>query len=162
MKYFVRFDTKVARVVALLPKSLHRPFEILGLVTPPLSWAGLLFLIMLLQQPAGRPAFIAALLLMPLASLVKFAFRRQRPPTIYAGNMRIKSYSFPSSHSYSSALACVLLAGVMHIPIIAIILPLIAIVIGVSRIFVGAHYPSDVIAGLCLGTLAAIGALQWS
>lgn len=118
----------------------------------------------LVLQPSNYQPFVMALVCMPLASISKFAFKRQRPPTIYAGNMRIKSYSFPSSHAYSSALGCCFLSivaanqGVWYL---AFILAPVAITVGVSRVFVGAHYPSDVIAGLLLGLMAGIGVTRW-
>ncbi len=59
--------------------------------------------------------------------------------------------SFPSGHSVTiAALATVL---VLRFPGLKMLWILMAILIGLSRVMVGAHYPSDVIVGLTLGAL---------
>jgi membrane-associated phospholipid phosphatase len=90
---------------------------------------------------------------------MKLFFRRKRPPTLYAAAMKVKSYSFPSSHAYSAALAGGYLgaeAFAAGVVVVGISLWLFAIVIGISRVYVGAHYPSDVLAGWVLG-----GGIAW-
>jgi len=59
-------------------------------------------------------------------------------------------YSFPSGHTGSSfASACVLYR---HLPKRAGILALaLAVLIGLSRLYVGVHYPSDVLVGMLTG-----------
>ena len=65
-----------------------------------------------------------------------------------------QSYSFPSGHTSSSFAAALILtlrhkksAGIAYIP---------AVLIAFSRIFLFVHYPTDVLAGILLGTLAAL------
>ncbi len=68
-------------------------------------------------------------------------------------------YSFPSNHAVIAAAATVglLLAGRylrrLWIPVVAVVATLL---MAFSRIYVGAHYPHDVIAGLILGALVAL------
>jgi len=66
------------------------------------------------------------------------------------------SSSFPSGHSASAAAFA---AGVSaELPAAAVPLHVLAGLVGFSRVATGAHYPSDVAAGLVLGsTVAAIG-----
>lgn len=68
-------------------------------------------------------------------------------------------FSFPSGHTSSSFAAAVVLF--MLLPkkegVPAMIL---AFLIGISRLYVGVHYPTDVLGGMVMGTLLAIGAVK--
>jgi undecaprenyl-diphosphatase len=157
-----QFDIQAARLISLLPNQFGTPFRWLAYPTMPLAWC-VVFVLFVLVGPVGqRSAAFVILILLPSATIVKHAFRRQRPPTIYAGGMKIKSYSFPSSHAYCSALGGVFL-GIMAVRsediVLAIALFVLPIIVGISRIYVGAHYPSDVIAGWMSGILLAVGVL---
>lgn len=159
------FDTTVTKLVARLPAALTRPFKLVGLLTSPLAWFIIIPIVTLLRQPTDLQPVVIVLLCMPLATIIKFAFRRSRPPTIYAGTMRVKSYSFPSSHSYAAALSCTFLATQAFADGLAALTPLLALLalaVGLSRIFLGAHYPSDVVAGLLFGVLIGVGVALWA
>lgn len=61
--------------------------------------------------------------------------------------------SFPSDHAtVSYAIAFAVLA---FDPIAGAIFLVVATIIAVGRLFIGAHYPSDVLAGLVIGLIAA-------
>lgn len=63
--------------------------------------------------------------------------------------------SFPSGHTTSTfAVLCVLIFKFRH-EFWSVVLILFGIVIGFSRIYVGVHYPLDVLAGCILGVLSA-------
>lgn len=62
--------------------------------------------------------------------------------------------SFPSGHAATSAAGAVVLS--LLAPRLAPAFVALALAIGFSRIYVGVHYPTDVLAGLAIG--AAIGA----
>lgn len=160
MKPIRLFDTKIAGLVATLPSWLEKPFKVVGLCASPLAWGFIIVLVAGIIRPDTVSPFIAAFICMPLATLIKFGFRRSRPPTIYAGTMRIKSYSFPSSHSYAAALSCTLLASLVSISF-APLFAVLAVVVGLSRIYLGAHYPSDVTAGLLFGLIIGMGVVAW-
>lgn len=138
-----------------IPDRFVRPFVWIGRFTTPLLWMTAIVAIQaLLVTPSFLPgSAIAVILLLPLATVVKLFFRRARPATLYVSNMRIKSYSFPSSHAYSAALAGGYLATlVWPVSVLAGAMMLaIALLIGVSRVRIGAHYPTDVVAGWMLG-----------
>lgn len=161
MNVLKQFDTQVTRRIAQLPKSLKKPFHRLGLASQPPIWV---VVIVLFSYATGAFATLQTMLILiavPLGMMSKFIIRRKRPPTIYAGSMRVKSYSFPSSHALTAALATsyiTLTAPLAGIGLIALsaLLALLAAVIGVSRVYLGAHYPSDVLAGWIIGiTIAA-------
>jgi undecaprenyl-diphosphatase len=94
--------------------------------------------------------------------LLKQIFQRHRPPTPLIPN--IANYSFPSGHSTSSFIFCAVLTwSLWHSTVprsvrIAGIsfLMILAFFIGLSRIVLTVHYPTDVAAGFCFGTLWSI------
>lgn len=98
--------------------------------------------------------------------LLKLAFDRPRPP-FHDPALSLDSPSFPSGHATGSAavygaLMIVLLrnlaTGRARVVSVAGLVPLVAL-IGFSRIYLGAHYLSDVLAGLALGTWLMVSVL---
>ncbi len=96
---------------------------------------------------------LAGALVLNLA--LKLTFQRPRPPVTFFGTPAPASYSFPSGHAMFSACLFGIVAALVSprlrsrasrvaIWMAAIVL---ALMIGVSRIYLGVHYPSDVIAG---------------
>ena len=67
---------------------------------------------------------------------------------------RPTSYSFPSGHT-SSSFAAALILTLRHKKI-GWLAYIPAVLIAFSRIFLFVHYPTDVLAGILLGTLAAL------
>lgn len=65
--------------------------------------------------------------------------------------------SLPSSHAASAAAAAVAL-GWAAPAAAGVVGSVIAVAVGASRIYLGVHYPSDVIAGFAVGILAALAA----
>lgn len=89
---------------------------------------------------------------------LKLVFHRHRPEISL---MAIpETYSFPSGHTVSSLIFCAILGWLvwqgnlklLYKYLILTLLFLCALTIGVSRIVLGAHYPSDVLAGFCLAS----------
>lgn len=97
---------------------------------------------------------------MPLSTIIKLLTKRIRPDSIYVRNMRFKTYSFPSGHAYMSLLvfgSLAYLASLSFMPmwsaVIICLLGFLAILIGISRVYLGAHFPTDVLAGWILSTI---------
>ena len=65
-------------------------------------------------------------------------------------------YSFPSGHSQSSASFYPAFAAYFSRPWVRLLLWLLPLAVGLSRIYLGVHYPRDVLAGLALGYLSAL------
>ena len=90
---------------------------------------------------------------------LKYGFHRARPTPFYGPIPR--TYSFPSGHSLFSFCFYGVLAGLLVVRVrsraarIAIwaSATVLILAIGLSRIYLGVHYPSDVIAGYLTGTL---------
>lgn len=90
-------------------------------------------------------------------SLIKPLVGRIRPCNVLQ-NIHLlvnctKSYSFPSSHAMNMFTGVTLLSYSYRK--IKVILFIIAILVSYSRIYVGVHYPFDVLAGVILGIFCA-------
>lgn len=94
-----------------------------------------------------------------LADLFKEVFERARP-AVGPKLAEVSSYSFPSGHATNSAIvylaSCSLLARAAPTMAarawIAMAAALVVLLVGFSRVWLGVHFPSDVLAGWCLGT----------
>jgi undecaprenyl-diphosphatase len=67
-------------------------------------------------------------------------------------------HSFPSGHTATSFACATILAA--YVPRLRVPFFLLAALIGLSRIYNGMHYPSDVLAGAILGVLVAFGVVR--
>lgn|GEM_PF-1476966 len=165
-----KYDTELASTVAHLPPSIRPLSVIIGKATLPIYWAVILAgtstIIFSLNAKLGLVGF-ATLMCLPLATILKLVVRRSRPNTPYVRQMKIQSYSFPSSHAYSATIAGGYLA-VLSLTLLPDItgylltcgLLLLAATVGISRVHIGAHYPTDVSAGWLLGTIMLITTTQ--
>ena len=95
--------------------------------------------------------------------ILKNIFQRERPVT---GNILIDEvgFSFPSGHTTNNVafyffaiyLVCINVKNKKIRNISCIILTVIPILIAFSRIYLRVHYPTDVIAGFCLGIVLVV------
>ena len=119
----------------------------------------------LLFWKLGNKGRIAALLIIPViflsdqlsASVLKPFFHRTRP-CVALENVHMliglkKSLSFPSAHAANSAAAATLFS--FYFPNVKIALIVFAALVGISRVYVGVHYPLDVVCGALLGVFCA-------
>lgn len=161
MKRIHDFDAFVAGGVARIPQSYHKPLVVMTILGSfwLVFFTGVLVTTIAYTMDKDNllPGLITVILLAPLAEMLKLLTRRQRPKTLFVKNMRFKTYSFPSGHAYVSALMCgylmLVLGSFVAVPLqlVAVLaLAFVAFTIGLSRIYLGAHFPSDVVAGWLL------------
>lgn len=118
---------------------------------------------MLLLWKGGRNGRIAALLLIPTiafsdqfnSSFLKYLIERARPCHALSDVHLLVScgsgYSFPSSHAVNNFAAAVVLS--YFLPRWTWAFFTFAGIVAFSRVYVGVHYPSDVLAGSILGLM---------
>lgn len=162
MKRHVKtFDQRVGNWITSLPKSLHALMLLVTYLGQPIITGGLAALIVGYGYGSSNKSLQMAGLVaggtLVVGSLLKLILRRDRPVTEYVEHMFIDSFSFPSGHAAGSVpvfgLVAYLLAGLFS-PwgvVAAILMAVITLLIGVSRVYLGAHYASDVLGGWIVG-----------
>jgi undecaprenyl-diphosphatase len=142
----------------------RRIFQIASRLGDGLIWYVLILALPLLYGVAAlKPAMVMALtgaLGVALYSLLKRLFVRERPFITHASIDRaavpLDRYSFPSGHTLH-AVSFAWQASA-HFPELAWVLLPLAGLIASSRVVLGLHYPSDVLAGAAIGAaLAELG-----
>lgn len=142
----------------------RRLFQIASRLGNGVLWYGLILALPFLYGPAAlRPAIVMALtgaMGLLLYAWLKRVFVRERPFITHAAISRaaapLDRYSFPSGHTLHAVSfawqACA------HFPELAFVLLPLAGLIAASRVVLGLHYPSDVLAGALIGAaLAQLG-----
>jgi undecaprenyl-diphosphatase len=105
--------------------------------------------------------FLAALLAfaieLPLYKILKQRIKRNRPCEVVSGvHQRISpsdQFSFPSGHTAAAFVIATLIG--YYFPAVLVPVYIWALLVGVSRIYLGVHYPTDTLAGLVIGIFCA-------
>lgn len=158
----LNFDKYFGALIMKLPIWLHPVMMFATLIGQPVILISVAVAVAILGYAKRQFGVVFAELLALLSfagnTVIKNITQRSRPDTLYAQNMKIKSYSFPSGHAFGSVVIYGLLAYLVfsRLPepwnyIVTTILVSLIILIGVSRVYLGAHFPSDVLAGWLLG-----------
>lgn len=87
--------------------------------------------------------------------ILKKSLKRQRPfeacPEIIPVGKRPKDRSFPSGHTCISFVTAFIF--LQHVPIAGMILLILSCMIAFSRMYLGVHYPTDVLGGFIFAVL---------
>jgi undecaprenyl-diphosphatase len=167
--FIARIDAAEYGLCCRLNRGAHRRvprrlFQIASRLGDGIVWYALILALPLLYgAPAVKPALAMAFtgtLGVVLYTLLKRVFVRERPFITHQGISQaaapLDRYSFPSGHTLHAVSftwqACA------HFPELAwVLLPLTALIAG-SRVVLGLHYPTDVLAGATIGAgLAELG-----
>ena len=159
----IPFDSSIQIAIrGDLPAILTTIFrEITRLIDLPIviSWAILLTAIFYLKKWKSESLLVAGNLSLAgiLIVSLKHLYQRPRPDILHL--VEEKGFSFPSGHSLAVTLligSLIIIVGqrvkdrtVRHILQISLGIYLVSVII--SRVYLGVHYPSDVLASLCLG-----------
>jgi len=109
------------------------------------------------RQRASIPPLAVALAEL-LTESTKYVVRRPRPEPFF-GLRAPDSWSFPSGHSLDSMLCYLVFAAALQ-PLIGSRYRLavaIALMVGLTRVYLGVHWPTDVLTGWAAGACAAAG-----
>jgi len=105
------------------------------------------------ERPAACLLLAGSLSAEAVVQLLKVLIHRPRPE-LFFGLLPAETYSFPSGHAFVPAVFFGILAGILaagarwRAAVVAV-----AAFLGFSRVYLGYHYPSDVVAGWALAVV---------
>lgn len=167
MLFLNNFDNKLTTAIRDLPE-VYRP------LMSSLSWVGQPLVVITLgvigyivawhrQQSAIEYAFIYAVVAFGLNIILKLLLHRGRPHGLTIKTLGLESYAFPSGHAFGTVIFYGLFAYLdikyLVYPVnilVAVMLGIIIFLIGISRVYLGDHYPSDVVGGWALGLVSLV------
>ncbi len=163
----VRIDTRLTQVIRGLPKSIRPTMVGLTFLGEPFMVLAIGFLGYVISLQGGRGvvtrAFLWAGLAFGLNTLLKMLLHRRRPGNLHITTLGLNSYSFPSGHAFGTVIFYGLFSYLsLHYlaqplaSVIAATLWALILSIGVSRIYLAAHYPTDVLGGWLLGGISLL------
>lgn len=145
-----------------LPSFVDNIMLMITLYGREIFWPIILIMLFIFGGKIGKKtaviAAISMILLMPLVSVIKDVIDRPRPNVSGVETFPVSAdtFSFPSGHAtiVSAGLATVsiMFRGNMKRTILLVGLAFEAALVCFSRIYVGVHYPLDVVGGILLGT----------
>lgn len=146
LTYVMRGFTWLGSEIVLVPLGTLVAFQLRGAGR---KHAGILFVVAAMGGEA-------------MNQILKLVFQRPRPEPFF-GYTLPDSYSFPSGHAMVSFCFYVVLAAILTLRMpwspkklaIWTVGVGLAMFIGLSRIYLGVHYPSDVVAGYIAGVIWA-------
>jgi len=169
-RLFKRVDAVEEGLCLRINRGCHRTavrdfFRVVSRLGDGVFWYLLMLLLpVLFGESALLPAIAMAgtgALGVALYKLLKHRLVRERPfvtfAGIRAGAAPLDRYSFPSGHTLHAVSFTVLATA--HFPVLGWLLVPFAALVAASRVVLGLHYPTDVLAGGLLGAGLAAGSL---
>lgn len=142
-------------------KLIRDCFRVVSRVGDGMFWYGLMTGILIINGAAGIvPVLhmsVAGLLGTMLYKWLKGKTLRPRPYEVHQDicltGTPLDKFSFPSGHTLHAVVFSVV--AISYYPQLAVIVVPFTAMVGLSRVVLGLHYPSDVIAGALLGAIIA-------
>ena len=132
-----------------------------------LIWLVLLLLLLIYPKTRklGLVAGLSFLLCVGVAEVIKNLVMRPRPFLTIAELVPLvkppQSYSFPSVHTVSSFSVAWILLWSQEGKAVRYTVFAFALLMAFSRLYVGVHYPSDVLTGILLAFLGSYAVWRW-
>ena len=145
--------------------AVHRFFFVISRLGDGAFWY--LLMAVFAVSAANGPQITAQMAATGLAGLViykqlKVRLVRERPYISHArillGSAPLDRYSFPSGHTLYAVTFSII--AVAHLPGLAVVLVPLTLLIATSRVVLGLHYPTDVMAGAAIGAALASASLS--
>jgi len=146
-------------------QEMARDFTALGgvAVLSLMTFAVIGYLLLARKRYAAVAVFVAVAGGLVLSTLLKLGFDRPRPDIVPHGSL-VYTTSFPSGHSMMAAVTYLTLGALLarveasirikiYLLSVAVIL---TVLVGVSRVYLGVHWPTDVAAGWTVGAAWAL------
>lgn len=137
-------------------------FDVVGIFFAKVAIIGLVFYTLrsaMIRTDLLIPGAIAPFIIIAIDGIIALFFFRERPFQTHAVQLLVShpltAQSFPSLHA-AFAFACATLLSYRAKRSVVAAVYSIALLIAVSRIYVGVHYPSDIVAGALLGIGAVL------
>ncbi|MEX2126237.1 MAG: phosphatase PAP2 family protein [Woeseia sp.] len=148
------------------PEGVRRLFSIVSRLGDGGFWLLLGGITLVLRGPQSAPFILQAAVIaaigVTLYKLLKRRLVRERPymanGNILCGAPPLDRYSFPSGHTLHAV--CFTIQFGHFEPLSLIVAAPFAVLVAISRVVLGLHYPSDVLAGAAIGALLALAGLS--
>ncbi len=123
---------------------------------------GLNLILLLSRNPSlkfvGAQMAVTLIISQSITYIVKAGLKRTRPydaqEAINTYGMVLRDHSFPSGHSSASFSVAMVLA--LNFPKWALVFLILAFFVAISRVYLGVHYGSDIVAGIVLAILVSL------
>jgi membrane-associated phospholipid phosphatase len=161
LNFDILFLLQINQISIFLPSVIDNFMLITTLYGREIFWPIVLIMLFIFGGKKGKKtALISGLvmvLLIPIVSITKDSVERTRPNLeITDFSINTNTFSFPSGHativSAGVASVSVMFRETTKRTILSIALASEAALVCISRIYLGVHYPLDVLGGILLGT----------